>query len=207
MSKRWFHAYLAVSVVLASAAATSHAQSQGRGDLIGDLVRTSTFNSAERVDVGRSSNGQLACFFREAGDSHKTDIGIFAAGAFIRVEREDEPLPAVSIPTPPLQIFAGKGLTKLVGGNEKSTGEYAQLQMYGPQVDYVPNLTTKMGNGFLLVTKGDAKSFFEMTARARGGFIVVQSVSETKKTDVVAIYHFKAGAIHALLECAKKNIR
>jgi hypothetical protein len=187
--------------------ATSQAQSQGRGDLIGDLVRTSTFNSAERVNVGKSSKGSLACFFREAGDSHKTDIGIFADGAFIRVEREDEPLPAASIPKPPLQVFAGKGLTKLVDGNEKFTGEYAQLQMYGARVDYVPNLTTKMGDGFVLVTKGDAKSFFEMAARARGGFIVVQSVAEPKKLDVVAIYHFKASAISVLLECAKKHIR
>jgi hypothetical protein len=207
MSKRWFHPCLAISVVLGAAAAICPAQSQGRGDLIGNLVKTSTFSSAERVDVGKSSNGQVACFFREAGDSHKLDIGMSANGAFIRVEREEESLPAASTPRPPLQIFAGKGLTKLIGGNEKFTGEYAQLQMYGGAVDYVPNLKTKLGDGFILVTKGDAKSFLEMAARARGEFIVVQSVSEIKKLDVVAIYHFKASAISALLSCAKKHIQ
>lgn len=207
MSKRWLHAYLSILVVLGSAAATGQAQAQGRGDLIGDLVRTSTFSSAERINVGKSNNGQLACFFRESGDSHKTDIGMNANGAFIRVEREDEPLATASVPKAPLQIFAGKGLTKLVGGNEKSTGEYAQLQKYDGAVDYAPNLKTKLGDGFALVTMGDAKSFFEMAARARGEFIVVQSISETKKLDAVAIYHFKASAISALLSCAKKHIQ
>ena len=207
MSKRWFHPFLAITVGLGAVAAIGPAQSQGRDDLIGDLVKTSTFRSAERVDVGQSRNGQLVCFFRETGDSHKLDIGLSANGAFIRVEHEDEPLPAASTPRPPLQVFAGKGLTKLIGGNEKSTGEYAQLQMYRGAVDYVPNLKTKLGNGFILVTKGDAKSFFEMAARARGEFIVVQSVSETKNLDVVKIYHFKTSAISALLSCAKKHIQ
>jgi hypothetical protein len=207
MWKRWIHPYLAISVVLGSVVATSSAQSQGRGDPIGELIKTSTFSSTERINVGKSSKIKLACFFREEGDSHKLDIGMSTDGAFIRVERGDEPLPTASIPKPPLQIFAGKELTKLIDGNVKSTGEYAQLQIYDGAVDYVPNLNTKYGDGFVLVTKGDAKSFFEMAARARGDFIVVQSVSETKKLDVVANYHFKASAISALLSCAKKHIQ
>jgi hypothetical protein len=54
---------------------------------------------------------------------------------------------------------------------------------------------------------GDAKSFFDMAARARGEFVVVQSISETKQSDVIAIYHFKASTISALLSCAKKHIQ
>lgn len=207
MQRRWIHPYLAISIALGSVVAASPARSQGRGDPIGDLIKTSTFSSAERINVGKSSKGTLACFFREEGDSHKLDIGMSTDGAFIRVEHGDGPLPTASIPKPPLQIFAGKRLTKLIDGNEKSTGEYAQLQIYGGAVDYVPNINTKYGDGFVLVTKGDAKSFFEMVARAHREFIVVRSVSETKRLDVIAIYHFKASTISALLSCAKKHVQ
>jgi hypothetical protein len=46
-----------------------------------------------------------------------------------------------------------------------------------------------------------------MIARARGEFVVVQSASEPKKLDVIAIYKFKPGSIPALLSCASKHIR
>jgi hypothetical protein len=207
MRKRWFPPYLAISVVLGSFVATSPAQTQGRGDPIGDLIKTSTFNSAQRVNLGKSSTGKLACFFREEGSSHKTDIGVSADGAFVRVEHGDGPLPTESIPKPPLRVFAGKGLTKLIDGDVKATGEYEQLQIYAGAVDYVANLDTKYGNGFVLVSKGDAKSFFEMMARARGEFVVAQSIAEPKNVDVIAIYAFNASTTSALLSCAKKNIQ
>lgn len=203
---KWsFGSCLAASVVLGSA--VGPAQSQGRGDPIGSLVKTSTFNSAQRISLGKSRSGMPVCFFREEGSSHRLDIGMTADGPFIRVEHGDGPLATGSIPKPPLMVFAGKGLTNLVDGDLKSTGEYEQFQIYGGAIEYAPNLDTEMGNGFAVVAKGDAKAFFEMVARARGEFVVVQSVSEPKKLDVVAIYDFNANAISALLLCEKKHIQ
>lgn len=207
MWRRWFHPYLVILVVLGSSEAISPAKSQGRGDPIGDLIKTSTYSSAQRINIGKSSKGKLVCFFREEGSSHKLDIGMSTDGAFIRVEHGDGPLPTKSIPKPPLQIFAGKGLTKLIDGDVKSSGEYEPLEIYRGAVDYAPNLNTKYGNGFVIVSKGDAKSFFEMVVRARGEFIVVQSIAEPKNVDLIAIYAFNASTTSALLSCAKQHIQ
>ena len=207
MWRRWFHVVLAIALVLGPSVAISPAQSQGRGDLVGDLTKTSTFSRAQRVNIGKSSTGKLACFFREEGSSHKTDIGMSADGAFIRVEHGDGPLPTESIPKPPLRVFAGKGVTKLIDGDVKSTGEYQPLEIYRGAMSYVSNLDTKYGNGFVILGKGDAKAFFEMVVRARGEFIVVQSLAEPKNLDVIAIYAFNASTASALLSCAKQHIR
>ena len=58
-----------------------------------------------------------------------------------------------------------------------------------------------------MVAKGDAKAFFEMVARARMEFVVVQSVADKNNTDIAAIYKFKSSAIPALLSCAKARIQ
>jgi hypothetical protein len=205
MRKRWFHPYLAIPVVLGSMAAAGPALPQGGVDPIGELKKTATFDRAQHVDVGKSNKGKLACFFREESGSFSTDIGMSTDGAFFRVEH-GQPLPEPPIPKPPVRIFAGKELTKLVDGNEIPTGEYEPLQIYGGAVDYVPNIDTMYGTGFVIVTKGDAKSFFEMVARARREYIVVQSVSEPKDIDSWPVVDFKASTISALLSCAKKHI-
>ncbi len=189
------------------AAAPSPAQPQKRGDPIGSVTRISTFARAQGINVGKSSTGKPVCFFREEGSSHKLDIGISADGAFIRVEHGDGPLPPEAIPTSPLQLSAGKAVTKLVDGDEKNTGEYTPLFVYDGSIDYVSNLVTDFGNGFVVVSQDDPESFFEIVARARGEFAVVQSTSEPKKSDVVAVYKFTTKSISALLSCAKKHIR
>ena len=84
------------------------------------------------------------CFFREEGGSHVLDIGMSADGAFIRVAHGDGPLAAEAIPKAPLRLLAGKGLTKIVDGDEKYTGEYKAIQTYGGSIDYVPNLVTDL---------------------------------------------------------------
>jgi hypothetical protein len=181
--------------------------SQAGGDPIGELKKTSTFDRAQRVDVGTSRKGKPVCFFREEGSSHTLSIGIGAVGAFIRVASGDGPLAAESIPKPPLQVFAGMEITKLVDGDLKSTGEYMPIEIYEGATDYVPNLDTEYGGGFVVIGKGDAKSFFDMVASARKQFVVVQSTAEPKNVDVIAIYDFKASAIPPLLACAKKQIQ
>ncbi len=211
MRRKWFRPYLAISVVLGSVMAASPARPQGGVDPIGELKKTSTFDRAQRIDVGKSSKGKVVCFTEDydAGDA-ELYVGMSADGAFIRAEF-GRSLPKVPLPKPPLRIFAGKDGTKLVDGDMKSTGEYAPLQggavIYSGAVDYVPLLDTKYGGGFVLVAKGEAKSFLEMVARARGEFIVVQSISEPKDVDAAAIYRFKASTISALLSCAKKHIQ
>ena len=200
-------AEFAASVVLTLMVVANPAQSQSRGDPIGSLRKTSTFDRSQGINVGKSSNGMPVCFFREEGGSHKLDIGISADGAFIRVEHSDGPLPVEAIPKPPVRLFAGKGLTKIVDGDEIYTGEYEPLQIYGGSIDYLPNLVTEFGDGFAVVSQDDAKTFLEVVARARGQFIVIQSEAELKKLDHVAIYDFKTKSIAALLSCAKKHVR
>ena len=217
MRKRWFHPYLAIPVVLGSVMAAGPALPQGGVDPIGELKKTATFDRAQRVDVGKSSKGKVVCFYRQEESDSNMDIGIRADGAFIRVESDEDRLPNESNfnpalplvtrtnPKPPVRIFSAKGLTKLVDGDVKSTGEYGQLQIYGGAVDYVPKIKTIYGDGFVLLAKGDAKSFLELVVRAHGEYIVVQSVSEPKNLDGMGMGDgFKESTISALLSCAKK---
>jgi hypothetical protein len=213
-----FRIYRVISIMFWSLIVTSLAQSQGVGDPIGRLTKTSTFDRAQHVNVGKSTKGNVVCFFEEEGDTNTLYIGISAYGAFIRDESSDTltnpsnfnpalPLVTRTNPKPPVRVFAAKGLTKLVDGDEKSTGEYEPLQMYNGPVDYVPNIDSVYGGGFILVTKGDAKSFFEMIVNARREFIVVQSISEPKNLDGTAVSdNFKMSTVAALLSCAKKYI-
>ena len=204
MLREWARPYFAAPLAVAVLVTAGSAQSQGSGDTIGDLVRTSTFSSADHVNVGKSNVVKQACFFREQGSSHMLDIGVSADGAFIRLAYGDGPLPADSIPKPPLQVFAGKQLTKLVDGDMKVTGEYEPIQVYDGAANYTPNIATRYGSGFIVVTNGDTRSFLGIVARARGEFIVVRSVSDPRKVDVVAIYDFKESTMSALLACAQK---
>ena len=201
------HSCLAIALFALSMTAISPAWPQGGADPIGELKKVSAFDRAQHVDVAKSATGKPVCYLREEGSSHTLDIGIGAAGAFIRVASGDGPLDAASIPKPPLKVFAGKELTKLVDGDLKSTGEYESFQAYAGAVDYVPNIKTVYGGGFVLFAKGDAKAFLDMVAHARQEFVVVQSQVEPKNVDVIAIYKFNASAVSALLACAKMNVQ
>lgn len=207
MRKNEIRFCLVIAIVVGSMTAIP-AWSQGGADPIGELKKTSTFDRAQHVDVAKPVKGKPVCYFREEGSSHKLDIGISAAGAFIRVASGDGPLDAGSIPKPPLKVFAGKELTRLVDGDLKSTGEFEPIQLYDGAVDYAPNIRTQFGGGFVVVAKGDAKSFFDVIARAGPrDFVVVQSASAPKNVDIVAVYKFKASVIPALLACAKAQFQ
>lgn len=200
------HTCLAVALFALAMTAISPAWSQSGADPIGELKKTSTFDRAHHVDVAKSATGKPVCYFREEGSSHTLDIGIGAVGAFIRVASGDGPLDAGSIPRPPLKVFAGKELTKLVDGDLKSTGEYESIRGYDGAIDYVPNISTLYGAGFVVIAKGDPKSFFEMVVRAGPkDFVVVQSASTPKNVDIIGIYKFNMSVIPVLFDCAKKQ--
>lgn len=193
----WRHCCF-LAIVLSAALAPGLAFSQARGDPIGPLTRIAIFDRAQQVDVGKTKAGQIVCYFREEGGSHFLDIGMTADGAFIRLEAGDS---RETTPTPPLRVFAGKQIAK----GEYATNEFTVLQAYDGAFEYyVP----KPSQGdFVVVPKGDAKAFFEMVARARMEFVVVQSVADRNNVDIVAIYKFKTSAIPALLRCAKERIQ
>ncbi len=193
----WRHCCFLAIVALA-ALAPGVAFTQQRGDPIGPLTRAAIFDRAQKVNVGKTKAGKIACYVREEGTSHSLDIGITADGAFIRLETFDS---RENTPAPPLRVFAGKQIAK----GEYATNEFTVLQAYNGKFDYyVP----KPSQGdFVVVAKGDAKLFFEMVARARTEFVVVQSIADPKNVDIVAIYDFKTGAIPALLLCAKDRIQ
>ncbi len=178
------------------------ALSQERGDPIGAITKAATFDRAQRVDVGKTKAGRTVCYFREEGTSHSLDIGIAAGGAFIRLETGDS---RETTPSPPLRVFAGKQKTRRDGANEYATNDFEVLQEYGGGIDfYVPKPDT---GDFVVVAKGDAKTFLDMVARARTEFVVVQSAADEKNTDIVAIYKFTTAKIPALLSCARDRIR
>src|SRR5664279_140815 len=199
MAPRRYCVYLAI--VAFGWLATGTANSQVRGDPIGALTKVSTFDRAQRVDIGRTKAGKAACYFREEGSSHSLDIGMTGDGAFIRLETGDS---RETTPTPPFRVFSGKQISKRVGKDEYATDEYEIFQEYNGVVEYyIP----KPDQGdFVLVAKGDAKAFLEMVARARTEFVVVQSAADKKKVDIVAIYKFTAASIPALLSCAKSRL-
>jgi hypothetical protein len=194
-----------VACVALSLSATAPAWPQGT-DPIGELRKSSTYDRARHVDVA-TVRGKAVCYFREEGSSHRLDIGIGAMGAFIRVESGDGPLEPGAIPQPPLKVFAGKELTKVVDGDVKSTGEYQAFQVYEGAVEYLPNLRTRFSGGFAVIAKADAVSFLGMVARARREFVVVQSKAEATNVDVIAIYNFDAVTVAALLACARQHVR
>ncbi len=163
-------------------------------DPIGALKQVAVFDRAQRVNVGKTAAGATACYFREQGSSHTLDIGMTAEGAFIRLETGDS---REATPSPPLRVFAGKQIAK----GEYATNEFAVLQAYNGEMEFY---TPKPDRGdFVVVAKGDPKAFFEMVARAKGEFVVVQSVEQPATVDIVAIYNFNPAAIPALLSCAK----
>jgi hypothetical protein len=192
-------------VVLAIAFASltaGAAVAQQRGDPIGELTKIATFDRAHHIDVGRTTAGKTACYFREEGSSHFLDIGLTADSAFIRLQAGE---PRETTPVPPLVLFAGKQSTKRVGKDEYATDEYEILQAYNGGFDYyIPNPDT---DDFVVIAKGDATPFFEMVAHARKEFIVVQAAADKKKVNIVAVYNFTTAAIPALLSCAKARAR
>jgi hypothetical protein len=200
---RWYRIDRAVAaaLVLYPLLTAMPTQAQQRGDPIGPIARTATFDRGKHVDVGRTASGKTVCYFREEGSSHRLDIGMIGGEAFIRLEAPDQ---HDVVPATPVLVFAGK---------PKANGDYQALQQYAGGVQYtVPD--PARGN-FVLIAKGDAKddakhnagAFLGMVARARGEFVVVQSAAKPKDTDIVAIYKFTAASIPALLSCGKAQTR
>jgi hypothetical protein len=191
------HRRLVLAMMFVSLAA-GLALAQERGDPIGPITRSATFDRAQKINVGKTAAGKTACYFREEGSSHSLDIGLNADGAFMRLETGDS---RETTPTAPLRIFAGKQGEK----DGYATDEFTVLQPYNGAFEYyVP----KPDQGdFVVVAKGDATAFFNMIARARMEFVVVRSAADPKSADFVAIYEFKASAIPALLSCAKARIQ
>ena len=167
-------------------------------DPIGALTRTTAFDSARRIYVGRSKTGTLACYFREEGDSHRLDIGIAAQGAFVRLQT---PEPRELTPSPPVQVFAGKEKTRRVGNNEFATGEFTALKSYNGDVEFfVPKPTT---GDFTVIAKSDPAAFLAMVAGAKTQFVVVRSIADPKAANIVAVYGFDAAMIPVILSCAR----
>ena len=190
-----------LSLVIAAVAFSGAASAQ-MPDPVGPLTKVTTFDRAQKINVGRTQAGKTVCYFREEGSSHSLDIGVAADGAYMRLETFDE---REATPAAPLRVFAGKEITRRQGNDEFSTGEFTMLHAYAGAFDYyVPN---PKQDGFAVIAKGDAKAFLDMVAAAKDQFVVVQSVSKPKPVNYTAIYHFKAAAIAPLLACAKERVK
>jgi len=192
---------LFLAVVFATLTAGA-AFAQQRADPIGPLSKIQTFDRAQKIDLGRTKSGKIACYFREEGSSHSLDIGIATDGAYIRLETGDS---REKTPAAPLRVFAGKEISKRVGADEFSTGTFTVLQAYDGKFEYY--IPKPDQDDFTVVANGDAKVFLDMVARANMQFVVVQSMADPKSVNYVAIYKFKAAAVPALLACAKERVK
>lgn len=193
---------LLFAIMAFAALAASTALAQQRADPIGPLSKIQTVDRAQKINLGKTKSGKLACYFREEGSSHSLDIGIAADGAYIRLETGDS---REKTPAAPLRVFAGKEISKRVGADEFATGEFTVLQAYDGKFSYyVPKPEQ---DDFSVVAEGDARAFLDMVARANTQFVVVQSVADPKNVNYVAIYNFKAATIPALLACAKDRVK
>jgi len=190
------HCLIATMMLLVSVASVAPAQE--RGDPIGPITKTAIHDRAQKIDVGKTTAGRTACYFREDGGSHVLDIGLTVDGAFLRLETADM---RDATPTAPLRIFAGKQIER--GGT--ATDEFTLLQPFAGKFDYY--IPEPEQGGLVILTKDDATAFFGMVARARMNFVVVQSAANPKMVDYFAIYEFKTSAIPALLSCAKARIQ
>jgi hypothetical protein len=186
-----------ICVAAAFGALPAHALAQA-GDPIGAITRTAVFDRAQKINVGKTAGGQTACYFREEGSSHSLDIGMTADGAFVRLEAPEE---RETTPRPPLRLFAGKRGER--GGYV--TDEFTVLQPYKGRIEFYASQPDR--SDFVVIAKADPQAFFEMVARARNEFVVVQSVTDPKNVNMVAIYDFKTSNIPALLACAKARIQ
>ena len=204
---QWFRPSPGILAVLGLVITGGASLAQNSADPIGDATRTSTFDRAQKVNVGKTTKGKTVCYFREEGGSHMLDIGMSVDGAFVRLHNSSDELAPGDVPQPPLRVFAGKELTAVVNGDLKSTGEYEQFLTYDGPFVYVPNIKSPYGTGFVVVAKGDAQSFLNMVARARGEFVVVQSVAQPRLVNVVAIYHFSKNTATTIMACAKTHVR
>lgn len=191
--------YAAVTCVTLTA---SVALAQQRADPIGPLTKIQTVDRTQKINLGKTKSGKIACYFREEGSSHSLDIGITTDGAFIHLETGDS---RELTPTAPLRVFAGKEIAKQVDGNAYATGEFAVLQAFDGKFSYYVPKPDR--DDFTVVAEGGAQEFFEMVARANTQFVVVQSAADPKTVNYVAIYNFKAATIPALLACAKERIK
>lgn len=189
-----------LSLAIAAALIGGNALAQ-TPDPVGPLTKVTTFDRAQKINVGRTQSGKTVCYFREEGSSHSLDIGVTAEGAYLRLETFDE---REMTPSPPLRIFAGKEITRRQGNDEFSTGEFTVLQAYNGAFDYAPD---PQRDSFTAVAKGDAKAFLDTVAAANGQFLVVQSTSDPKVVNYTAIYGFKTAAIAPLLACAKERAK
>ena len=161
MLREWGRPCLVVPLVIGALVTAGSAQSQGSGDTIGDLVRTSTFSSTEHVNVGKSNMVKQACFFREQGSSHMLDIGVSADGAFIRLAYGDGPLPADSISKAAAAGVCRKTTDEAGRRRHEGDGWKSEpIQVYDGAANYTPNIATRYGSGFIVVTNGDTRSFF-----------------------------------------------
>ena len=182
---------LLLSPLLALAAASVPLAAVAADDPIGALTKIARYDTAAKVEIGRSDSGLVACYVREQGSSHQLDIGVSGTRAFIRLEAPDE---REATPQPPLKVFAGKST---------SADDYAPIKEFdGPVTFVVPRQDR---SDFTLIAEQHPREFLQMVAAARGEFVVVQARADAKITNVVAIYQFSPKAIAPLLACAAER--
>jgi hypothetical protein len=160
-------------------------------DPIGQLRRIARYDAAQKIDVGQSPGGLLACYFREEGSSHRLDIGVTGSRAFLRLEAPDD---RDATPAPPLNVFAGKS---------GPTDDYILIKNFDGAVRFT--MPRPERSDFVLIAETEPRDFLQMVAAARGEFVVVQSRADPKAQNIVAIYHFSAKAIAPLLACAAER--
>ena len=142
------------------------------------------------------TGAQSPCVVQDQGDSHRLEIGVTAAGAFVRFAADTTP----RTPSPPLpaRVYAGKRI------GAAAEARFSPLTpAAGLAIAYeVPS----EGGGFPLTATHDAEALLAIVAEAKDHFLVVEGPDGLVQ-DYVAIHSFDREQARSLLACKAQHIR
>jgi hypothetical protein len=171
---------------------------RAEGDPVGGIAGAAPFDGGGGVLVGTDASDRAVCYVRETGDSHRLDIGIGGAGAFVRLEAGDNDPGAVA-PQAPLLVYAGQQESE----EGKAADRFAILKSYEGTASFLQFAAPQPG--WLLSATGDPAPFLEVVAAARRKFLVVES-QQPRAVAYVAVYEFTPDAAAKLVACAARHV-
>lgn len=163
------------------------------------LLSAAAAPGAGGIRLGQDPENGPTCYRRESGETHKLDIGINRAGAFIRLT---SPEPRESSASNPVRVYAGE---ERIDQNGMTTNTFKVLAPFEGEVSL--SIPDPEAASFLLQSRGDPEKLLNVVAAAKGNFLVLESRNQPGGVESVAVYDFGPGDTAALAACAKESVR
>lgn len=184
-----------IVVALLTLAISGSAAAQAGPDPVGRIVPAGKWQGGHDVLIGRAANGDMVCYRREEGDTHRLDIGIGKMGAFVRLE---SPEPRDMLVSKPVRAYAAVEQVR----NDRATGHFTSLLAFEGELSYLaPDYKIL---SFVLVAPTEPAQLLAVVAAARGNFLVIEQRGSSNR-DYVAIYQFDRDAAEAILACQQRQ--